>query len=284
MARAGSRSRAAAHVCSARCAADSRSSGAGTAANSASECYVGKTTYSVRERRVKCSVVAGRQPLTPRPAVQRHTAPHSATQRPASARVAHPPDRASAGKGNGTEDQLADGVPNEPCRAAAIKTGTKEEDDAQQLRMLLGIPDETWAFAPSASAESAPGHRRLLMPTWARLAQRVELMQQQNREISELLTGLSSTAAVPVRRDATVIAGADSIDSSVLPDWPEDGPFASVNPREIATGWRGTPEPSRRQRAGERGRYGSERGVRQQSEKEVTVMLQPGRDWAKLAW
>ena len=266
----------------------------GTAAHSVRECDVGKTTYSVRERRVKCSVVAGRQPFTPRPAVQRHTA----------VRVAHPPDRASAGKGNRTEDQLAGDLPNEPRRAVGNKTGTKAEDDAQQLRVLLGLPDETWAFAPSASAGPAPGRRRLLMPTWARLAQRVELMEQQNREASELLTGLASSAAAPVRQHPTVTAGADSIDAPVLPDWPEDGPFAPLNPREIATGWRGTPEPSRRQRSAQRGRErgrsvpergarqqseregqrGTERGARQQSEKEVTVMLQPGRDWAKLVW
>lgn len=256
---------------------------------------LGKTTYSVREKRLRCSVVAGRQPFTPRPAVQR----------PASARVTHAAPLASADTIKRSEDASQSGkpagtasaAPAAPRREAAAVPRSK--GDVQDLREMLGVPDGIWAFAPNEKAGygggeaiSAAGRRRLLMPTWERLARRVELMQQQNEEASELLTGLASTAAAPVTQRPTRTSGIEMGGTSVLPDseWPQEGPLGSTTPKIITTGWRGRPESSRRLRSNpaknevaDQVSYGRA-GKPIEPQNKVKIKLEPGRDWSELLW
>lgn len=308
---------------------------------------VGPSAYSVRESpRAKCHVVAGRQTLTPRVAVERPASarpggsaapqkqsagtgkaaaavaaekendamsrPISAgsstlrvvVKRPASAR----PTSVQPGSSRVAEQARPDAEP--AARAAAVIPEGKpraapSKDPANDLRQLLGIPDGVWAFAANETAAfnggaaiSGSGQRRLLMPTWARLAERVELMQRQNREAAGFLSGLASTTAVEVPQHP--VRTTESISgSSALPDWPDAGPMSAINPRKIATGWRGLPEDSSRRRASGLGEdraakparppsaavYGrSGRVVMSPEAKEVTVNMEPGQDWARLLW
>lgn len=248
---------------------------------------VGRMTYSVREKRLLCGVVAARQPFTPR----------SAPQRPASGRVARPPPPAhseakEAADNVRQEHKLVDSVKNDAHRGPAA--ASRKQSDVQYLSAMLGVPDGTWAFAPSENAAysgsaalCASGQRRLLMPTWARLAHRVELMQQQNREVSDLLSGLASTTAVPVNQQV----GPTTEDSAVLPAWPQDGPLGSINPQKIATGWRGLPQSRRTcafgNAATDQSSYGDSREsavCARQLQQKVKIGLEPGRDWSELMW
>ena len=254
-----------------------------TTAYSVRECDVVKTTFSVREKRLRCSVVAGRQPFTPRPA----------TRHPASARVAHSATPASPAVVNQPDDarqsaQSTDAALSALSRGSAA--APEEKDHVQNLREMLGVTDGMWAFAPDANASfggadaiGPAGRRRLLMPTWERLARRVDLMQRQNEEVSELLTGLASTAAAPVTQRPTRT-------SSVLPKKQQDKCFTSTTQKNVATGWRGLPESSRRlgsnvaeNRVADQPLYGRA-GQLIMPENKVKIKLEPGRDWSELLW
>ena len=138
------------------------------------------------------------------------------------------------------------------------------------------------AVSDAGNSGSFPGQRRLLMPTWARLAQRVELMQQQNREVSEFLTAINSTTAAPVPQQPMRTRSSKLEDSSVLPEWPQTGPLASINP----SGWQGLSK-SGQEAAGSTAQpaYGSSaETMMPQANKQVIVKLEPGRDWSELLW
>lgn len=138
------------------------------------------------------------------------------------------------------------------------------------------------AVSDAGNSGSAPGQRRLLMPTWARLAQRVELIQQQNREVSEFLTAINSTTAAPVPQQPTRTLTSKLEDSSVLPEWPQTGPLASINPN----GWRGLSKSGLEadEATGQLAHGSSAEVMMPQANKQVIVKLEPGRDWSELVW
>lgn len=277
------------------------------AARSHGAVVVRKSKYSVHHSpRARCTVVAGRQPLAPRPAVERPTSARADSSPAPDSVVANgaSEDAGQQNEHNDMEPSEADLVPAVESTARAGETTARlspEEEvtrEIQELRSMLGVPDRRWAFAPGenvafngAKAMSGSGQRRLLMPTWAHLAQRVELMQQQNREVAGLLTELTSTTVAPVPQQPTRASG-NRLDPCALPGWPDEGPLASINPQQISTGWQGLPESSLRRKttratntAPSHLDHTRPQGMMARPPgKEVTVKLEPGDEWSELLW
>ena len=223
------------------------------------------SAYRVRQQnRVSGAMVGARQTLTPRLVVDRPVSarPRSA-KAGASAAEARPPAAAAvqaltlaatAGQPPQREVAFADeSPPAEEDMLSPVLSGrtrvTAAEEEIVQLRDMLGISDGQWAWAPdSNSAPNGTGtalsgarHQRLLMPTWAKLAERVELMQAQNREAERFLGALTETANHPLPWEpgpTPRVAGSVS-GASALPVWPDAGPIGDITPTRLCTGWRG---------------------------------------------